>query len=308
MSVLPNPVPGDPPANLEDYLYVSQQGTDTVGIIINNGGVPTDPDGLTVVVSFMPDLAHQPPVFTGRDAVRETTGVYNYSFLSTDTATSGYYHMAWTYQVNGVPDTFMTPIQIGPYNPAYDQLPTEMRNIVNLVWAKFADGYDSQFGGPNVQSYFQSHFSRGRLAQLLEIAVMQINTSMQPVNNWSLTGPSPSNPTAGPQFPAQFYGGLLISALTVEVIKHLMRSYVEEPLAEGNAGTRMTRRDYLDRWGTILATEQDEYQRQFEVFKIRQMFNLQPRVLVSGGVYGNYGPTRLAGSAAARPRYWTRWF
>jgi hypothetical protein len=311
MTALPSPAPGNPPANLEDYLYVSQQANDQVGIIINIGGVPTDPDGLVVIVSMMPDLAGVQPIFTGRNAVRQYTGAYTYTFLSADTQITGHYHLAWSYQLSGVPDTYLTPIEVGSYSPAYDALGSDMQAIIELVWAKFADIYDSQFGGPNLQSYFQSHFGRGRMAQLLQVTMMTINLSMQPVNNYSLTGPSsdPNAPITGPAFPTQAYGGLLVQGLTIEVIKHLMRSYVEEPLAEGsNVQARLTRRDYLQRWGEMLQTEQSAYERELEVFKIRQMFLLQPRVLVSGGVYGNFGPTRLAGNAAARPRYWTRWY
>jgi hypothetical protein len=311
MTALPNPAPGNPPANLEDYVYVTQQGNDQVGIIINVGGVPTDPDGQVVLVAMTPDQIGSNPVFTGRDAVREYTGAYSYTFLSADTAVSGHYHLAWTYQLSGVPDTFLTPIEVGPYSPAYLALPADMRAIIELVWARFADGYDYAFGGPHLQSYFQSHFGRGRMAQLLQIVIMTVNTSMQPVSSYSLTGPSsdPNVPPMGPAFPVQQWSGLLISGLTIEVFKHLMRSYVEEPMAENVTAARMTRRDYLERWGELLAVEQQTYQQMFEVFKIRQMFaGLQPRVMVSGGVFGNFGPTRLAGNAAARPRYWTRWY
>lgn len=311
MTPLPSPAPGNPPANLEDYLYVSQQANDQVGIIINIGGVPTDPDGLVVLVAMMPDLAGVPPVFTGRHATRDYTGAYSYTFLSTDTAITGKYHLAWTYQLAGVPDTYMTPVEVGSYSPAYDALAPDMRAVIDLVWAKFEDIYDSQFGGPNLLSYFQSHFGRGRMAQLLQVAIMNINLSMQPVNNYTWTAP-PTDPNAppatGPTFPVQVWGGLLVQGLTIETIKHLMRSYVEEPLAENASVARLTRRDYLQRWGEILSTEQAAYQQELEVFKIRQMFSLQPRVMVSGGVYGNFGPTRLAGNAAARPRYWTRWY
>lgn len=308
MTVLPNPAPGNPPANLEDYLYVSQQANDKVGIIINIGGTPTDPDGQVVIVSMTADATGSTPVFAGRSAVRDYTGAYSYTFLSADTATSGYYHLAWTYQLNGIPDTFLTPIQVGPYNPAYDQLDPSMKAIVDLVWAEFADGYDSAFGGPHLQSYFQSHFSRGRVAQLLQIAIMKINLGMQPVSRFALPPADPNTPPAGPSFPAQ-WNGLLVLGLTIEVILHLMRSYAEEPLAENVAAARMTRRDYLERWGSILQTQQDEYEKMLETFKIRQMFGAASvRVLVSGGVFGVFGPTRMMGNAAARPRYWTRWY
>lgn len=352
MSTLPEIQPGNAPANLQDYAYISSQSNDQVGIYINPAGTATDPDGNVVLVSLLPDRPNASPIFSGRNAVRQSTGTYVYTFLSTDTAQAGFYHLAWTYQINSVPDIFMTPIQIGEFNPAYDALSPEAKYIVELVWAMFADGYDSQFGGPNVQQYFQSHFSRGRLAQLLYIRLQTINIQGQPVNSWSLTGSNPATlnngpipgaypigttppalppgtsppwppfgtPTeentpstvislpSGPSFPYAQWSGLLISGLKIEVIKHLMRSYVEEPLAEGSSAARLTRRDYMSRWGEILRTEEAEYKEMLDVFKIRQMFALQPRVLVSGGVYGNYGPTRLAGNAAARPRYWARYF
>jgi hypothetical protein len=94
----------------------------------------------------------------------------------------------------------------------------------------------------------------------------------------------------------------------VEVIKHLMRSYVEQPDAQGIATARLDRRDYLQRWQVMFQIESDELKQLQDVFKIAHMGLSSPTVLVSGGVYGNYGPTRLVGSAAARPRYWARFY
>jgi len=713
MSSMPMITPGNPPANFQDYMYVSAQSTNQVGVFINVAGVPTDPDNNIVMISFLPDEPDAQPVFAGRQAIRQTIGTYTYNFLSQDTASPGHYHLAWAYQINGVPDVFMTPIEIGNYNPAYDQLAPEAKFIIDLVWSKFCvdeeteiltkngwknfetlkvgdetltlnhltgisewqpvthihtmdvidepmlslekqnhsslttlwhkwptlhtkrkkgdgiigyervwkqsyelntndgiitsalhdspsiakyddafvelvgwfwtegsiitkptepqiihigqsqtvnpqnvdrirnsltqlfgeqrpsdqkiynsvpswserndkthisftlnaaaskdllevapnkvisieflsqltqaqllllihtsmsgdshinklnswqisqsdyrenqgdshnskdrldafdvacilagktprrrtynevykdvsykkynttvehsslarfhqkdatitsytgkiwcpttenhtwlarrhgtvfftgncDGYDSEFGGPNVRSYFQSHFDRGRLAQLLYMRLQTINIQGQPVNSWSLTagnawtesnepplpgssgtfGPGTSPPSmppgtsppwppygtpsyantpgapgtvpatpeipSGPAFPYYQWSGLLISGLTIDVIKHLMRVYVEEPQVEGSTAARMSRRDYMQRWGEILRTEEEEYTQMLEVFKVRQMFALNPKVLVAGGVYGNWtGPTRLAGNAAARPRYFARFY
>jgi len=95
----------------------------------------------------------------------------------------------------------------------------------------------------------------------------------------------------------------------VEMVKHLIRSYVEQPaLISSGAITRLDRRDYTQRWHEVLEEEQAELKSMLDTFKIRRMFGGAPKVLVSGGTYGRYAPTRIAGSVAARPRMWARWY
>ena len=60
------------------------------------------------------------------------------------------------------------------------QLDAGMKCIVESVWVRFADMFDSPQGGPHLQVFFQTAFSRGRLAQLLQIALGKINLTMQP--------------------------------------------------------------------------------------------------------------------------------
>jgi hypothetical protein len=96
--------------------------------------------------------------------------------------------------------------------------------------------------------------------------------------------------------------------LTVEVIKHLMRAYVEDPDIQGNVQARVNRRDYLDRWRTMLDIEEADFKRMYDTFKIRQMFTATPRVLVAGGAYANFSPVRMIGSVVARPQYWFRFY
>ena len=167
------------------------------------------------------------------------------------------------------------------------------------------DGFDSPYGGPNLQIWFQSKFGRGRIAQLLRQTIQHLNTVGQPIDTYTVDGVN------GPEFPVtgmNNWSGLLNTSLTIEVYKQLMRAYVEDPDIQGDVKARLTRRDYLQRWGQMLEIEREEYKDALDNFKITQMFAGSPRVLVSGGVYGNFGPTRLAGNAAARPRYWSRWY
>jgi hypothetical protein len=201
-----------------------------------------------------------------------------------------------------VPQELQTYIQIGATNPAYDALDAGMKGIVESVWIRFADMFDSPQGGPHLQVFFQTAFSRGRIAQLLQIALNKINLTMQPAFSFTTD--------AGSQFPYQDWGGLLEQGLYIETIRHLIRSYVEQPNPTGVTVSRMDRRDFSDRWTSVYEMEYADYMNMLSDFKIQMMFLSRPRVLVSGGAYGNWGPTRLPGSAAARGinRVWAAFY
>lgn len=296
--------PGTASTRLADRQYVSQFSEDTVGLTINVGGVLTDVDGQAMTVSMADANAN--PIFTGRSATRAAVGTYQYTFTQTDVENPGIYTMTWSYSLSSVPDEYQTYIEVGSVAPAYDVLDSNSKLVIEGVWERFADLFDSSSGGPHLQFYYQTAFDRGRLAQLMQIALRKLNISQQPWMNFQM--PTPQNPTAVANFPFTDWGGLLDQALYVETIRHLIRSYAEQPLPEGIPSGRMDRRDYMMRWQIVLDDEKAELKKMQDVFKIRNMGLGMPNVLVSGGVFGSYGPTRLAGSAIARPQYWARFY
>ena len=287
----------DPTTHLRDYHYVSQFATDTVGISIYIAGNPGDPDGNSVSVTMTDILGNV--VFT-EAATRAAVGQYQITFTSEQTDTPGYFTLTWNFTISSQAQETQTYIQVGATNPAYDALPAPMKSIVETTWVRFSDVFDSPQGGPHLQVYFQTNMSRGRLAQLLGVAVGFLNTMAQPYTSFSVDGP--------PLFPYQQWGPLLEQTLYIETLKHLMRSYTEQPQPQGLSVARMDRRDYVDRWQAILDMEMPFFKGQLDVFKISMMGLGRPRVLVSGGVFGTYGPTRLPGSAAARPHMWGRYY
>ncbi len=311
MTFVPPPLPTDPPptppADLTEWQYYSQFSTDTIGIIISPNDTPTDPTGNSVSLQafLLPSPGTQgsaTPVWSGL-ATRTGVGTYTWTFsASTNTNNTGFFRLDWSYYLNGTLETASTWIEIGPPSPAYDALGPSGRQLVNDVWAKFSDGYDSPQGGPNLQMWYQTHFNRGRVAQLLNQAIQHINVAAQPPTGYSAA------PTPGPEFPYAQWMGLANTALTVEVLKHLMRSYVEDPDIQGSVQARMNRRDYLQRWQSLLDVEAPLLKEQRDVWKISFMFVMTPRVLVSGGAYGNYSPVRPIGNTVARPIYWWRFY
>lgn len=286
---------------LGERQYVSQYATDPVGLTVYRGGAPGDADGNDV--TFRMESLDGTVVVFERSATHTATGTYETLLSSVESGQPGLYKVTATYTIDGTPQNHIGIVEVGESNPAYDSLDVGMKAIVESVWVRFADLFDSPTGGPHLQVYFQTRFNRGRIAQLLGMALNRLNTIAQPHMTYSLHGPP-----EGAQFPYASWGGLLDNLTYIEAIKHLVRSYTEQPLADGITVSRLDRRDYMERWMRVLAMEQEDAKASLDVFKIAHMGLGRASVLVSGGVYGDYGPTRLPGSAAARPRYWTRWY
>jgi hypothetical protein len=270
------------------------------------GGVAADPDGQEATAElFLQNGDGSVTPVNSYSAAKVGTGLYQVTPSSGDTAQPADAQLVWSYAISGAPQTYAAYLVIGVANPSYDTLPEPLQEMVDFTWIRFADLCDSPAGGPNIiaSPYFQSHWSRGRVAQLMAIAVTKINGIGQPWSNYTLDG------VGGPVFPVAQWGGLLGQYTYIEAVKHLIRSYTEQPLVQGAGGiTRLDRRDYVDRWRAVLSDEQGELRALTDVFKIRHMGFGSPRVLVSGGAYGRYAPTRIAGSVAARPRMWARWY
>jgi hypothetical protein len=292
-------------ADWSERQYISQYGMPPLSLAIYIGGIPADPDGQAVSAQLQLQNADGSTTAVNTySALRTAQGVYQVIPSSADTATPSDALLAWSYSVSSQPEQYASLLEIGRANPVYDNLPVTMQAFVEQqLWSRFRDLIDSPDGGANLTTYFQAHWSRGRVAQLMIIAIGKINASAQPFSVYTVDG------NGGPIFPIQLWGGLLSSYTYCEMVKHLIRSYVEQPLLQGGAGvTRLDRRDYTDRWREVLRDEQAELKSLLDVFKIRHMGLGNPRVLVSGGTYGRYAPTRIAGSVAARPRMWARWY
>lgn len=281
-----------------DRQYISQYAQDVLGFTVTAAGVLADPDQNLVHVQMVNDQTQTTVV--DRDAPRSGVGDYRTQLTSAETTTPGNYTVRWTYQLGGAAEVHVGLAEIGQASPPYDALAPGMKEVVDQVWVRFADLFDSPLGGPNLQTYFQANFGRGRIAQMLRQAVGRLNTIAQPYMTYTIDG------DGGASFPVVQWGPLLEQATYVEVLKHLRRSYVEQPEFVGGSVARLDRRDYMDRWGQVLADEEDDLRNRLSSFKIANMGLGRPSVLVAGGVYGRWAPTRYAGSAAARGIWYSR--
>ncbi|MFD8648628.1 hypothetical protein [Streptomyces mirabilis] len=284
-----------------DRAYVSRYGAAEFGLRVMRAGVLGDADG-PVTATLQYDTPAATVVFS-RAADHPGTGEYSVRLTSTETATPGPYILIWQYEVNAVQEEGRVWLEVGKAAPEYDRLTDDMKGIIETTWNRFSDLFDFATEGPHLQTYVQSNFGRNRLAQLLRIAVGRLNTAAQPYQTYTIDS------DGGASFPVQQWGSLLESALYVECLRHLMRSYVEQPEVQSGSGvSRLDRRDYMDRWGTVLQGEQEVLKSQLDTFKIANMGLGRARVLVSGGAWGRWGPNRLPLSQAARPNWMTRMY
>ena len=282
----------------EERTFISRYEGKTTGLVIYKNNEPTD--ATTNVLVDMVNSETGAVVFSDYPAYHTGEGSYEVLLNANDTATPGFYDLIWTFTLDTVVQTAKTFIEVGSAMPDYASLSDEMQMMVDSVWIRLADLFDSPYGGPNLSTYFQTKFDRNRIAQLAKIGLGRLNTIAQPHMTYSIGGPKP--------FPMVKWGALLEQATWIEVIKHLIRSYGEQPNWPGVTMARADRQHYVSHWRSVLADETGDLEDQLDSFKIAHMGLGRPHVTVAGGVYGNYAPTRMVGSHATRPRYWARFY
>lgn len=265
-------------------------------VVIDSAGDPVNADAAPNA-SFRA-YASGTSVWSRATTLIQSPGVYRLTISSSESANPGLFYVQWDYNISAVPQQYRTDIEIpSSSSPLYNTLSDGYQAVVDYAWQRFEDLFDSAVGGPHLLMYAQSNFGRERVAQLMRTALNNLNSAAQPHSTYSIE-------TGGQEFPLNEWGGILEQGTTVEIIKHLMRSYVEQPEAQGVTPARLDRRDYLSRWREILDVETEEYKRQLAVFKMAQMNLGRGAILVAGGIYGNI-PAYT--NPARRPRSVPTW-
>lgn len=283
---------------------ISRYGFGTIGIRVTNPSTgPVDADADTVVLNVYQETSFEdtdpvgPLIITATQLASEIahpeTGVYTYTLTPPVTNVVCLLRAVWTYQVDGVSLTYIEHLMIRDSMPFYDSFNEDEKDVIHLIWAMFGDLYDSTTGGPHLMEEFQSKFNSERIAQLLQIAVGRINLKKQPLTYWSLPG----------GFPMEF-SGLLVMAGYIEVIKHFIRTYVEQPDIRNADVSYTDRRDYLQRWQSVLQMEQEDLNDMTTLVKRKQLNLGSGSLLVSGGIFGGSGGRGLfiSGTYAAQTR------
>lgn len=177
-------------------------------------------------------------------------------------------------------DPFKT--EYDPAAPDYDAVEHYESIISDKVWKKINDLFDSADGGPWMMDMTMNVFSPDRIRDFIPEALFDINIYMPPTE-FSLdtfARPVPADLTSGklrdnPNLTVIVQGTLLA------VVRHLMRSYTEQPTPAGGQVTYEDRRDYLQRWGTIYQIEHEWFQHLVKNWKRQFMGLHESKNLVS---------------------------
>jgi hypothetical protein len=271
--------------------FVSQNGTGYVAINIFDGTQSVDPDPGTIALTvwFNDVTAEFPTTSDPRGTIiitadstqiqQESVGHYFYDIGPQHTQYRGVLTAEWTYAVNGTSFTFYDYLQILEQMPFYETCSDQEKSTVERVSWMIGDLFDSTEGGPYLIEPFQTHWNYERIAQLEAIAVTRFNYLAFPVTSYGVGS------GGGQSLPVQF-SDIAVIGTYLEVVRHFMRSYAEIPAFVGMNVTYTDRRDYMQRWGQILQTEEAQYEQMVKYAK-RSLLQLgRGSILVSGGLYG----------------------
>lgn len=166
---------------------------------------------------------------------------------------------------------------IDPFDPPVF---TQSFVVAAWAWSKFEDCFDAEEEGPWLRDMTLNYFNKEKMEDFIDAALMDINLQNPPtaIDIARFVMPAPAvdeQPIATTDLP------LLATGVMIQVIRHLMRSYTEQPAPTGAQIAWHDRRDYLQRWQSVYQIELAQYMRILALWK-RQFLGLgHSKLLVS---------------------------
>jgi hypothetical protein len=172
---------------------------------------------------------------------------------------------------------------IDPFNPP---VPDNNEIVAAKVWEKIEDCFDSEFGGPWLRDQTLNFFNRNKVIDFVDEALMDINLYHPPTDLTISDFMTKRSDGTYAQLP------LLVEACFLAVVRHLMRTYVEQPTPEGAQIVYEDRRDYVQRWGTIYQIEYQLFDHWAKLYK-RQFLHLGNSKLLVANKAGRLVPAPM---------------
>lgn len=177
----------------------------------------------------------------------------------------------------------------------FEKVDTQIRIVADGVWTKLEDCFDAEDEGPWLQDVTMHFFREEKMEKFINEAIFDINYQNPP------TGLTLVDFVKADGTPTNAYP-LLVQAVLVQVIRHLMRSYVEQPMPTGAQIAFQDRRDYLQRWKELYELEMQQYLRWLALWKRGFLQLGHAKVLVAAKA-GRLIPAPMRARSAGRG-YW----
>jgi hypothetical protein len=199
------------------------------------------------------------------------------SIAFTDTTEPGAYSSQVTFTLtDGSKRSTVLSFEVVDPLETTSQSTNDVDAVVDRAWMKLEDLFDSELGGPHLRDRTLQNFDREKMKRMLPDALYNINNYFTPATGFD-----------DATFPYLAHSPLLAQGILVEALYHLMRSYVEQPTPVGSGTpTYFDRRDYMQRWQTVLQLEEKRLDMWLDLFKKDQMGFGQSSLLVGG--YASY--------------------
>lgn len=179
---------------------------------------------------------------------------------------------------------------IDPFNPP---TPSDTDYLIEQVQLRLEDCFDSIEGGPWLRDKSLANFDYTKVAEFIPEALLDINVQMPPTDftlDTFVTGSTADN--LNPNMP------ILIKGVLILVIRHLMRSYTEQPIPTGQANLVWAdRTKYQQMWNQVYQVEYADYIEKLRLWK-RTALNLGHSALLTYSKAGRlypYGSQRSRG-------------
>lgn len=280
---------------------------DLYAYLYDREAAPTDPDDL-LSVEFTIQKPDETKVVEPGEVADDGAGFLRF----TDTTLRGQYAAVAKFAfTDGSVKSTRTDFEVidpfrdtfDPQDPDYDQQAHYKHIVSDKVWSKITDLFDSQDGGPWMMDMTLNVFSPARIQDFIDEALFDINVYNPPTDFTivKFAQPIPINIDASGTGPNPNLT-VLVQGTLIAVIRHLMRTYVEQPTPAGGQVTYEDRRDYLQRWGTIYQIEFQHYDHLVKMWK-RQFLHLHESKNLVSNKAGRLMPAPLRSRNIGRG-YW----
>lgn len=196
------------------------------------------------------------------------------------------------------------------YDPLVIPPTTRLDQITTEVWMRIEDCFDSQEGGPWLRDRTLAYFDKSKVKRFIPEGLVRVN-SYPPITSFGLDVFTTYSPSTDPAELALDPDAeepdadriIIVQATLLSVIRHLMRSYVEQYNPTGANVVWQDRRDYQQRWQAIYQIEEAYFKEMVALWKRNFLQYGRGSLLLHSKAGRLYGPGYNRAWSVGRGRF-----